>query len=383
MVIDGAATLLEREREFEALGNALTDARLGRGQMVLVEAAGGLGKTSLLKAASNVADEAGFRCLRARASELERDFAYGCVRQLLEPSVATLAVSERDRLFEGAAALSEPLFAPTGVELASRSTDLSLSMLHGLYWLLNNLADGGPVALSVDDLHWSDRESLRLLNYVTPRLDGLCVVVLASTRPGGRPTDVVRLAASPETTVLRPAPLSIDATAVLCERRLGAKVQPDFAAACHEATGGNPFFLEALLREAVEKELSAGEAARVRRIAPPAVTEAVLLRLSGASAEANALVRAVAVLGDGASLAEAAVMAELTDEGVAAAADELVAVDILKPAERLEFAHPIVLEAVRADVGPRALSIAHARGARVLEACGSVGGTDRRPACRG
>jgi len=159
VVIDGAATLLEREREFEALGNALTDARLGRGQMVLVEAAGGLGKTSLLKAASNVADEAGFRCLRARASELERDFAYGCVRQLLEPSVATLAVSERDRLFEGAAALSEPLFAPTGVELASRSTDLSLSMLHGLYWLLNNLADGGPVALSVDDLHWSDRES--------------------------------------------------------------------------------------------------------------------------------------------------------------------------------------------------------------------------------
>ena len=70
-------------------------------------------------------------------------------------------------------------------------------MLHGLYWLLNNLADGGPVALSVDDLHWSDRESLRFLNYLTPRLDGLCVVVLASTRSGGWPTDLARLAASP------------------------------------------------------------------------------------------------------------------------------------------------------------------------------------------
>jgi DNA-binding CsgD family transcriptional regulator len=373
VVIDGAAALLERERELEALGNAVTEARLGRGRMVVVEAAAGLGKTSLLKAASNAADEAGFDCLRARASELERDFAYGCVRQLLEPAVATLAVAERDRLFEGAAALSEPLFAPTGVELSSRSADLSFSMLHGLYWLLNNLADGRPVAVSVDDLHWSDGESLRFLNYVAPRLDGLRVVVLASTRPADRPTDLARLVASPETTVLRPGPLSIDATATLCERWLGAKVQPDFAAACREATGGNPFFLEALLREAVERGLSAGssEAAHVRRIAPPAVTQAVVLRLSGASSGANALVRAVAVLGDGAGLAEAAAMAELADQDVAGAGDELVALDILKPAERLEFAHPIVREAVRADIGPRGLANAHARAARVLEARGA------------
>jgi hypothetical protein len=167
--------------------------------------------------------------------------------------------------------------------------------------------------------------------------------------------------------------LSIDATATLCEWRLGPTVQPDFASACHEATGGNPFFLEALLREAVHEGLSAGsgEADSVRRIAPPAVTQAVVLRLSGASPAANALVRAVAVLGDGASLAEAAAMAALADEGVAAAADQLVALDILKPAGRLEFAHPIVREAVRADIGPRGLSNAHARAARVLEACGA------------
>ena len=46
-------------------------------------------------------------------------------------------------------------------------------MLHGLYWLLNNLADGAPIVLAVDDLQWSDTESLRFLNYLAPRLDGL------------------------------------------------------------------------------------------------------------------------------------------------------------------------------------------------------------------
>lgn len=374
MVIEGAATLLERDDELAAFGSALTEARLGGGQLVVVEASAGLGKTSLLKAASQIASEAGFSCLRARATELERDFAYGCVRQLLEPAVARLAVSEPGRLFAGAAGLSKALFSPTGIELSSSFTDRSLSMLHGLYWLLNNLADIGPVALSVDDLHWSDAESLRFLNYLTPRLDGLCVIVLASTRRGEKPIDLARLMASPETMVLRPSPLSIDATTALCERRLGAKIEPDFAVACREATGGNPFFLEALLGEAAQRRLTASsdEAVRVRRIAPAEVTEAVLLRLSGAPASAGALVRAVAVLGDGASLAEAAAMAELADEDAAGAANRLVALDILRPADRLEFAHPIVREAVCVDIGPRELANAHARGARVLEACGAA-----------
>jgi DNA-binding CsgD family transcriptional regulator len=369
-VIEGAATLLERERELGALGHALTEAALGHGQVVLVEASAGLGKTSLLRAAADGAAEEGFSCLRARATELERDFAYGCVRQLFEPSVASLTIPDRERLFDGAARLSQPLFAPTGAELTSLSADRSYSMLHGLYWLLNNLADSGRVVLIVDDLHWSDVESLRLLNYLSPRLDGLPVVVLASARSGEKPTELGRLAASPDTTVLRPVPLSVEATATLCARRLGASVEPDFAAACREATGGNPFFLEALLREAIEQGISTSsvDAARVHRMAPVAVTDTVLLRLSGAPAAARVLVRAVAVLGDGASISEAAAMAQLSVDEVAAAADRLVALDILRSDKHLEFAHPIVREAVCADIGPRALAVAHARAVRILEA---------------
>ena len=279
-----AARLLERERELTELENALTEAQQGRGQVVLVEAPAGLGKTSLLRAASETAAGAGFTTLRARASELERDFAYGCVRQLVEPAVGKASDAERDRLFEGAAALSRPLFAPTGTPQLPPSADSTFSTLHGLYWLLNNLADEGPLALSVDDLHWSDAESLRFLNYLAPRLDGLPLTVLASTRSGENvPADLARLAAAPETTVLRPGPLSIEATATLCEERLGAPVAAEFAAACRDATGGNPFFLEALLREAREEGFStaSGDAIRVGRIGPAAVAQAVLLRLSG------------------------------------------------------------------------------------------------------
>jgi predicted ATPase len=55
VAIETGPTLLERERELTELGAALIEARQGRGQVVLVEAPAGLGKTSLLRAASETA----------------------------------------------------------------------------------------------------------------------------------------------------------------------------------------------------------------------------------------------------------------------------------------------------------------------------------------
>ncbi len=372
MAIEAAGTLLEREAELAELGDALGAAEAGRGNVVLVEAPAGLGKTSLLRAAMEFAAERGFTCLRARAGELERDFAYGCVRQLLEPVVARTGGPERDRLFDAAAALSQPVFAP--VDSPRPAADGAFSVLHGLYWLLNNIADEGPVALFVDDLHWADAESLRFLNYLAPRLDGLALGLLATTRPGeGDSAAIARLAAAPETTAIGPRPLSTEATATLCERTLGAGVAPEFAAACRDATGGNPFFLEALLREARERGFPTdpGGARRVRGIGPAAVARAVLLRLTGRPAAARALVRAAAVLGEGAALAEAARLAEVSEPEAAQAADQLVAIGILGAGDRLEFAHPIVREAVYAEIGPRERTQAHGRAAQILADCGA------------
>ena len=81
--------------------------------------------------------------------------------------------------------------------------------------------------------------------------------------------------------------------------------------------------------------------------------------------------RAVAVLGDGAGLAEAAALAGLGEREAAAAADLLAALEILAAAERLEFAHPIVREAVYADIGPRERAEQHARAAAILAARGA------------
>lgn len=97
-----AAVLLERGYELRRLDETLSEARQGHGRVVLVEGPAGMGKTSLLRAALDSAADMGFLGRRARASELERDFAYGCVRQLLEPVIARTSDAERRRFFAGA-----------------------------------------------------------------------------------------------------------------------------------------------------------------------------------------------------------------------------------------------------------------------------------------
>ena len=365
------AMLLERERELAVLRRSLDEARSGRGRIVLVEGPAGIGKTSLLRAAADLAAQAGFTELRARASELEHDFAYGCVRQLFEPIVAKATGTERQRLFGGAAGAALPLLVAGVASAQPPAADTSFAVLHGVYWLVNNLADDGPVVALVDDVQWSDAESMRFLNYLAPRLEGLAVAVIASTR--GREVanpDLARLAGGPETTVVRPGSLSAGGTATMCAQRLGKHVADGFAAACREATGGNPFFLEAVLREVEELQLAtdAHGADVVYHLGPAAVAEAVLLRLSTASAAAAELVRAVAVLGDGASLAEAAAMAGLAVEEAATSADVLAAMTILEPGEPLRFTHSIVREAVSADIAPLLRADAHGRAAAVLAA---------------
>ena len=182
MAIESEAALLERERELAELAQVLEEAEAGSGRAVLIEAPAGLGKTSLLGAAAGLAGDAGMTVLRARASDLERDFAYGCVRQLLDPLVARLSDAEHERAFAGAAGMSSCLFAPT--PLTSRASDSAFAMLHGLYWLLNNVADAAPVVLCVDDLHWLGHRvaPLSQLPGAAPRRD----------RRGGRGDDAPR-----------------------------------------------------------------------------------------------------------------------------------------------------------------------------------------------
>ena len=296
-----ASDLLEREGELALFGAHLRAAAKGAGGLVAIEGRAGMGKTRLVAEARASAEAAGFEVLAARGGELEEEFAYGVVRQLFEPLLATASDDLRAELLSGAAGLAAPLFDESQLALALEGpTDTSFATLHGLYWIAANLALRRPTLLAIDDLHWVDAPSLRWVIYLARRLEGLPLLVVGALRPPGQsqhPELLTELMADPATAVVRPAALGIESVAALARKTLAAEPDERFCAACREATGGNPLFIRALLDTlAAEGVAPTAEAsARVHEVGPEPVARAVMLRLSRLPPEATTLARAVAM----------------------------------------------------------------------------------------
>ena len=293
--VDAGQVLLERDAALARIDQCLRDAIAGGGSLLLLEGPAGIGKTRLVLAAGRHGRELGLATLSARGSELERDFAYGLVRQLFEAPLVAASPPERAELLAGAAGRAAALFgvrAPHD-DAADALLDPSFAILHGLYWLCANLARRSPLLLCVDDAHWADQASLRFLNYLGRRLEELPIAV-SRRGTAGRSRPRVRRCSrrSPPTAsaeVLVLAALSERAVAELVRLGLGAEVEPAFARACHEVTGGVPFLVKELVRAIAEEGIAptAAAASGVAGLAPRAVSQSVVQRLNRLSTTAR------------------------------------------------------------------------------------------------
>ncbi len=369
--------LVEREAEVERLERAVAQALSGDGAVVVVEGAAGIGKSRLLEAGRSIAEQRGLETLRARGGELERDFSYGVVRQLVERRLVEASPSQRRRLLSGAAEFANLAIGPPRQDGGSDPADVSFAVMHGLYWLFANLAGERPVLLEIDDAHWADAPTLRFLLYLGARLEGLPLLVLVAARPGEPGTDATLLAqitSGPRAQIICPDPLSSGAIASLVQQQMGSPPGPQFSAACYSASRGNPFLLRELLSALIEDgvEPTDENAKQVRGLGPETVSRSLLLRLARLPPASEALARAVAVLGADADLDRAAALAGISHEAAGKAADALAAVEILSPGRPLTFFHPVVREAIYADLPQSSRESMHAAAAEVLRAAGAA-----------
>ena len=368
----GSEGLLEREEALSAIDDLLGAARAAAGELLLVEGHAGIGKSALLDEAGARARADGMTVLRARASELESDFQFGVALQLFEPLLTGADDDVRDRLLAGSAALAGPLLERPTTWAGDEAESRSYPVMHGLFWVLSNLAEAGPVLVVVDDLHWADRASLRLVLYLLQRLDEMAVSIIAARRLGepGAPDDLLAQISTHVTSrAVRPPPLSRDGA-----RRMVADALADadeaFGDACWRMTEGNVFLLEELIAAVREEgwQPTAQNAPRIGTLAPEAVLRAVAVRLMRLSDDAAGVARAVAVLGDDAQLRHVVALNDRPAERVAAAADALAASDILRPVDpgTLRFAHPLLASAVYADIATGERAALHRRAAEIL-----------------
>jgi DNA-binding CsgD family transcriptional regulator len=374
-VAGGAGPLLEREREINAIEDALTRTEAeGDGRLLLLEGPSGIGKSALLAAVEERAARRGHRVLKAVGAELERDFGFGVVRQLFGPLLRSLDPAGRARLFAGPVALAAAIFGladPGDLDLTP--TEASL---YGLFWLVAGLAESGPLVLSIDDAHWADVASLRFIRYLARRFDGLPALVVLAERPAepgiqGEAIELLRgLAVAP----IRPALLSAEATATIVRERIGTASSAATEAACHEATGGNPLLIESLLGGPAVgsgEELGALAPERIVGLGAERIGAGLIERAGRLDPGGADLVRAVAVLGDGADLGALAALAEVGREPAATILDGLAAATILGPNGDRRFAHPLLRTAVYESIPSRTRAEMHSRAARLLHERGA------------
>jgi DNA-binding CsgD family transcriptional regulator len=341
-----AGLLLEREAELALLGALLDRARGGDGAAAVIEGPPGIGKTALLRKTAELATANGFTVLQARASQLEQGFTFGVARQLLERRVRQAASAEQRRLLSGVAEDARPALGLGGAQ-----TDSGLQSMHGLYWLVANLAGDGPLLLAVDDAHWADGSSLRWLVYMAQRLAGLPLALLVTSRlsePGAEQDLLDALTLDDVTQPVRLAPLSQEAVGVLVGAGLPGAAAPEFDVACHDSTGGNPLLVRELLRELAANGVRPTDvqADSLGSFGIDAVARSVRRRIGAVGCDAHSVADAVAVFGDGPSVAEVAALTGYDESVVREAAVALAAVDVLRGDSPLVFVHPLVQSSV-------------------------------------
>ena len=370
--------LMEREVELARIEELLSQAANGAGSVLLVEGDPGIGKTELVHAAVARADAMHLQVMSARGSELEHEYGYGVVRQLLLPTFMAMPAGVQSNVLAGAAHLAGPVLGlggppddgQTGIQVPDRG-----AVLHGLFWLAANIAARQPLLIAFDDAHWSDPPSMRFIAFLARRLEGVPILLLLSVRvsdAAGPAAPLGELASEPLTHVLRPRPLSGKVVTELIEASLAGPVDAGFARTCLRATGGVPFLVRELVNALAQDGIrpTAEATALIDRLDPQTVSRSTMLRLMRLGESAARAAEGVAVLGAHASTAHLSSLMRVPQPDLISALDALVSARILQPGQPVEFVHPLVRSSVYEDIPTYLRSDMHIRAADLIAAGG-------------
>jgi DNA-binding CsgD family transcriptional regulator len=290
-----------REAERSQLAALLQSARSGRGELILIAGEAGIGKTRLVGEALR---EASLPVISASASET-RTSPYGPVVQVLRTRLRNSG-HDPSALGHMAGHLAPllPELGPPGV-----SGDRA-ALFEAVRCAFAAIAEAGPVAIFLDDLHWADDTTLELLPSLREAAATLPLLLLGAYRSeqvlGDHP--VRRLKAElrrkgwfREITL---GPLSREEAAELVADILGGPPSPSVVEGLHARTQGVPFLLEELTaslgsdERIVGRPLGTGAVPAETLPLPESIREAILLRTAGLSFEGRQALEVAAVLGD-------------------------------------------------------------------------------------
>ncbi|HSK26360.1 MAG TPA: AAA family ATPase [Jiangellales bacterium] len=361
----GSPRLVGRADELAALREALTAASSGRPTTVLVAGEAGVGKSRLVEEFARRAESEEARVLVGRCVELGEDglpFApvVGALRSLLAEIGAT-ALAEAAGPGREALARLLPEVGPVGPDTPTGRGRL----FEVVTTLLERLGADRPVVLVVEDLHWADRSTRDLLQFLVRVLSGARVLVLATYRSDelrrGHPlrpllAELERVRGVERVEVPR---LTRDEVESLLTAILGHDPAPGVVEDVHRRSEGIPFFVEELA--GCSDTLLGGEL-------PDSLRDLLLVRAEQLPPSASAVLRLAAVGGTRVEHDVLAAVSELPEAELETHLREAVAAQVLVVDDSgYAFRHALLREVLHDDLLPGEHARLHVRYARVLE----------------
>jgi DNA-binding CsgD family transcriptional regulator len=306
-------TLLERKTALDALAELAGQARSGEGRLVLLEGEAGVGKSSLLERFTH--DLPDSRLLSGACDGMFTPRPLGPLFDIAQQVPGRLhslcrADASRERLFDA---------------------------------FLTELCEPGPLPVVViEDVHWADEATLDLLSFLARRIREIAVLLIVTYRndelANTHPLRIAlgHLAVQRCTNRLRLAPLSAQAVRMLS---VGCGVDP---AELHSVTGGNPFYVRAVL------EAGLGEV-------PGSVRDVVLARAARLEPKARQTLEAAALIG---GTVDERLLRHVVAEPALA---EVISSGLVAGQPVLRFRHEIARQAIEQALLPARRSELHTR----------------------
>src|SRR5919199_877524 len=385
-------TLVGRDEQLFALEDALLAAHRGESRFVALGGEAGMGKTRLARELATRARRLDWQVLWGACSEAELPLPY---LPLVEALGNYLSGDDVERLGRqlGAARLElAQLFPQLGGDEPPPSlgdpAQAKLRLFEAVVALLAIPAREHGLLLVVEDVHWADSATRELLDHLARRLTGMRALVLVTYRsdeldrrhPLAPLLQTWRRSSVAETVTL--SPLDRGEIAEMIATILDADtIGPEFRDLMHLRTEGNPFVLEEMLKEAIDRGdvVHTDHGWKPRRLEelriPETVRDTILLRFARLDPADVEILQAAAVLGRTFDYATLVAVAAVPDTAVHAALAVGVQQQLLEEVDAARatyrWRHALTQEAVADEIVlPRRQQI-HSRAADVLAAAGA------------
>ena len=358
--------LVGRDDLLDRVDQLIGETLRGRGSALFLAGQAGLGKTRLMRAALRKAEAAGFETDGGAVAPQDHSVPLASIREM------------------AAGMRGSPVFGQLSIDLLAIDGRHDGDALGARRLMVRSAADlilraiAGPTMLVFPDLQWTDEMSLEVIGELARHAADRPLLLIADYRPDELPLDTIhrewraRMLGQRFAEEARLRPLTLEETGVATTLILGGDLPApkDVVEAVYDRTNGIPLHIEELLAALEPVDRFDGRRIREAHV-PETIGDAVLVRVRRLSEDAQAVIRAGAVIG---RCFSPEVLAGVTGRPLAElepSLGELVDAAFLHPFQYIDegyydFRHQLLRDTIYSSMQPTELRRYHAQAAEFV-----------------